>query len=91
LIYLAVFARDMILPMPTKRPPRETNVLAKYIVDVTTGDREKIEQPTRNPHAQALGRLGGLKGGKARAETLTARERTLSAKKAANARWKKQP
>jgi hypothetical protein len=73
----------------TKRPPRETNHLAKYILDVTTGDREKIEPPKKNPHAQALGRLGGLKGGKARAETLTARERTRSAKKASAARWKK--
>lgn len=43
----------------------------------------------KNPHAVALGRLGGLKGGKARAEKLTPYERTEIAKKAAEARWSK--
>jgi hypothetical protein len=41
----------------------------------------------KNPAAVELGRRGGLKGGKARAEKLTAEERTLSARKAALARW----
>ena len=72
----------------SKRPPKETNQLAKYILEVTTGETEKIVPPEKNPHAQALGRLGGLKGGRARAETLTPRRRTLMARKAANARWK---
>ena len=40
-----------------------------------------------NPAAVALGRMGGLKGGKARAESMTAKQRTASAKKAAKARW----
>jgi hypothetical protein len=71
----------------TKRPPKETNVLAKYILDVTTGSAEKIEPPKKNPHAQALGRMGGLKGGKARADKLTAKQRRKSAKGAAKARW----
>ena len=43
----------------------------------------------KNPHAVVLGRLGGLKGGKARAEKLTPYERTEIAKKAAEARWSK--
>ena len=73
--------------MPTKRPPKDANQLAKYIVDVTTGDEDKIEPPKKNPHAQALGRLGGLKGGKARAEKLSAKKRKASAKKAADVRW----
>ena len=42
----------------------------------------------KNPHAVALGRLGGQKGGRARAEKLSAGERSEIAKKAANARWK---
>lgn len=46
-------------------------------------------QPVKNPHAQALGRLGGLKGGKARAEKLTKAQRAEIAKKAAAARWGK--
>jgi hypothetical protein len=41
----------------------------------------------KNPHAAALGRLGGLKGGKARANALTAAERRTIARKAAQARW----
>jgi len=43
----------------------------------------------KNPHAMALGKMGGSKGGKARAAKLTAEERRASAKKAALARWAK--
>jgi len=43
----------------------------------------------KNPHAAALGRLGGLKGGKARAERLSARRRREIARKAAEARWRR--
>jgi hypothetical protein len=49
----------------------------------------KPDQPTKNPAAVELGRRGGLKGGKARAAKLTAKERKEIAKKAAAARWKK--
>lgn len=48
---------------------------------------EKVEG--KNPHAVALGRLGGLKGGKARAEKLTAEQRLQIARKAAYTRWNK--
>ncbi|MFA6287471.1 MAG: hypothetical protein WC661_08805 [Opitutaceae bacterium] len=41
----------------------------------------------KNPAAVALGRMGGLKGGKARAQSLTAEERSEAARKAVNARW----
>jgi hypothetical protein len=44
---------------------------------------------TKNPHAVALGRLGGLKGGKARAEKLSLQQRRDIARKAAEARWRK--
>jgi hypothetical protein len=47
--------------------------------------------PEKNPAAVALGRLGGLKGGKARAEKLSAKQRTVIAKKAAEARWSQRP
>lgn len=47
------------------------------------------EQPAKNPHAQALGRLGGLKGGPARKKKLTKAQRTEIAKRAAAARWGK--
>lgn len=73
-----------------KKPkrPRDTNQLAKSIVDIATGEAEK-PQDTRNPAAVALGRLGGLKGGKARAKSLTLAQKKAIAKKAAKARWKK--
>ena len=46
------------------------------------------EKPEKNPAAVALGRLGGLKGGKARAASLSKKKRSEIAKKAAKARWK---
>lgn len=49
----------------------------------------ETQQPAKNPHAQALGKLGGLKGGKARAAKLSAKKRSEIAKKAAAARWGK--
>jgi hypothetical protein len=75
--------------MPTKRPPRDANELAKYVVNVTLGKTEKIEPPEKNPHAQALARLGASKGGTERAKRLSPTKRTLIAKRAAQARWKK--
>lgn len=73
--------------MPDKRPPKDPNQLAKYILDVSTGEAEKIEAPKKNPHAQALSKLGASKGGKARAQKLSATKRKQIAKKAAKARW----
>lgn len=76
--------------MKTKRP-RDINQLAKLIVDQTT-DEDKPKEPeqsTKNPAAVELGRLGGLKGGKARAEKLTEEQRKEIARIAAQARWKK--
>jgi hypothetical protein len=45
---------------------------------------------TKNPHAAALGRLGGMKGGRARAEALTPTQRRRIASRAARARWGKE-
>jgi hypothetical protein len=52
---------------------------------------EPKPERVKNPHAVALSKLGAAKGGKARAESLTAKQRSKIAKKAAKARWKKQP
>ena len=52
-------------------------------------DAEKRKKTTKHPAAVALGRLGGLKGGPARAKKLTAEERSESARKAVKARWAK--
>jgi hypothetical protein len=73
--------------------PKDLNQLAKSIVDQAIGDAPPPEEPpvdsTKNPAAVALGRLGGMKGGKARAASLSAKKRSEIAKKAAAARWSK--
>ena len=77
----------------SKKRPRDANQLAKLVVDIATGEVEDAEpegeEPDdgKNPHAVALGRLGGLKGGKARARKLSAEQRSAIAKNAANVRW----
>ncbi len=73
-----------------KRPkrPRDTNQLAKSIVDLSTGDADEVDpNEGKDPAAVALGRKGGLKGGKARAASLSPEKRSEIAKKAAKARW----
>jgi hypothetical protein len=55
-----------------------------------TGEKPEEPPDNRNPHAVALGKLGGQKGGKARARKLTPEQRREMARKAAEARWKKQ-
>ena len=75
-----------------KKRPRDANQLAKSIVDIATGetdDREPTpEEQGKDPAAVSLGRRGGLKGGKARAEKLSHARRRDIAKSAARARWK---
>lgn len=72
-----------------KKPkrPRDTNQLAKFITDLATGEIEEKTEDGKNPAAVALGRMGGLKGGKARAEKLTKKQRSEIAQKAAKKRW----
>jgi hypothetical protein len=69
------------------------NQLAKRIVDISIGDAEdeRIDETEKNPHAVALGRLGGLRGGKARAERLAPEKRSEIARAAARSRWNKRP
>lgn len=64
--------------------------IAHAVVEAATDESEPIEQPdTRNPAAVVLGKLGGQKGGKARAEKLTPERRKEIAQKAAQTRWAK--
>ena len=67
---------------------KDTNVLASEIVKEATKEQE-INIEGKNPAAVALGRLGGLKGGKARAEKLTPEQRKEIARNAAQKRWSK--
>ncbi len=77
--------------MIDKKPkrPRDPNQLAKLIIGVTAGEIELPENIDngKNAAAVARGRLGGLKGGKARAAALTPEERRRQAQKAIRSRW----
>jgi hypothetical protein len=83
----------------SRKRPLDLNQLAKALVTEATGEHDYhpepqkiIAEPTgagKNPAAVALGRLGGVKGGNARAEKLTPEHRREIAKKAAMSRWQK--
>lgn len=68
--------------------PRDTAQRAKAVFDLAIGEIEP--DPPKDPRAQAAGRIGGTKGGKARARNLSPEQRTEAARKAAQARWSKQ-
>jgi hypothetical protein len=68
--------------------PRDPNQRAKQIVDLATGEIQESAS-TKNPAAVELGRLGGLKGGKARAEKLSPERRREIAQMGAKKRWGK--
>ncbi len=77
--------------MTKPKRPTDINQRAKSIVDIATGEVEDNKpNEGKNPAAVALGKLGGAKGGKARAESLTPAKRKKIAKKAAKTRWDKQ-
>lgn len=79
--------------MTNKSPKRgrDTNQLAKSIVAIATGeveDRELTpEEQGKDPAAVSLGRRGGIKGGKARAEKLSSERRSEIARTASSTRW----
>src|SRR5687767_2270478 len=76
----------------SKAKPRDINQIAANIVAAVTGQGSvpqavQTSGPEKNPAAVALGRLGGLKGGKARAKALTEAQRSDIARRAAKSRW----
>jgi hypothetical protein len=76
--------------MKKPKRPRDPNQLAKMVVSLATGETAEIPSTNGlNVHAVELGRLGGLKGGKARAKSLSKAERVKIARKAAKTRWRK--
>jgi len=72
--------------------PRDTNQLAHKVLQIAIGEDVEPEKPDdgKDPAAVALGRKGGLIGGKARWEGVSKKKRAELARKAAKARWKKQ-
>jgi hypothetical protein len=82
------------MPDRSKTRPRDPNELAHRVFLESIGEAEKTAPPEvkrKNPAAVALGRLGGLKGGAARAAALGPKKRSAIAAKAAKARWGKKP
>lgn len=78
------------MPERSRKRPTDINKLAAQLVGEATGEIEPVDPDAgKDPAAVALGRKGGLKGGKARAAKLTPEERSESARKAAQARWSK--
>ena len=68
--------------------PRDTNQLAKLIVEIATGDTEDVVSASKKHPSKR--QVGGIIGGKARAKKLSPAKRKAIAKKAAAARWNKQ-
>lgn len=83
------------MPDRSRKRPRDANQLAKLIVDIAIGEADDGEDApvadAKDPAAVALGRRGGLRGGKARAERMTPEQRSESARRAAQARWQRPP
>ncbi|HWY18221.1 MAG TPA: hypothetical protein VNY27_05865 [Solirubrobacteraceae bacterium] len=79
------------MPDRSRKRPRDPNQLGKLIVDLATGDAEDAppDDAGKDPAAVALGRRGGLKGGKARSASMTPEERSEAARRAAKQRWAK--
>jgi hypothetical protein len=76
------------MPDRSSKRPQDANALAKQIVDEATGAAPPVDPDAgKDPAAVALGRKGGLKGGKARAEKLSPEERSEIARRAARKRW----
>ncbi|MCJ7564587.1 MAG: hypothetical protein MUP52_08360 [Candidatus Aminicenantes bacterium] len=71
----------------TSKKKEDENTIAAQIVELTTGETAK----EKNPAAVTLGRLGGLKGGPARAKKLSSKRRKEIASGAAKKRWTKKP
>ncbi|HUY98388.1 MAG TPA: hypothetical protein VMW47_12360 [Verrucomicrobiae bacterium] len=79
------------MPDRTRKCPRDLNALAQAIVTEATEGAPPEPESEKNPAAVALGRLGGQKGGKARAAKLTPEQRSESARRASRARWGRTP
>lgn len=76
------------MPDRSRKRPTDLNALAASIVSDATNEDNAEPEDARDPAAVALGRKGGLKGGRARADKLTAEQRSEVARKAAQARWR---
>lgn len=83
------------MPERSRKPPKrptDPNEMAFQIVGEATGEIEPVDPDEgKDPAAVALGRKGGLKGGRARADRMTPEQRSEAARRAAEARWANRP
>jgi hypothetical protein len=76
------------MPEPRRKRPRDPAQLAKLMIDIASGEvDDRRDLGGKNPAAVALGKLGGEKGGHARAAKLSAKKRKKIAQMGAAARW----
>ncbi len=73
-----------------KQGPEDVNEAAFRVVQEATGQTTPEPERVKNPAAVALGKLGGAKGGRARADKLSQEQKSEIARKAAQARWRRQ-
>lgn len=94
-IALLARIRDMQIMSDSNHPrrPSDPNQLAKLVADIARGQTSDrlLTDDGRDLAAVMMGRLGGLKGGRARADSLSPEKRRAIARKAAQARWGKNP
>jgi hypothetical protein len=74
-----------------QKMPRDVNQRAKATLDLITGEHQSEPERIKDAAAVALGRKGGMKGGPARAAKLSPERRSEIARKAAVARWSREP
>lgn len=84
------------MPERSRKRPTDVNELAAQLVreatknEPATNETETPADDGKDPAAVALGRRGGLKGGRARAERMTPEERSEAARRAAKSRWQRE-
>ncbi len=84
---LSLHAKGLDMTAKTPKRPRDPNQLAKLVIDIASGERNDGQASGKSEMA-ILGRAGGLKGGKARAEKISPERRAEIARRAAEARWR---
>ncbi len=88
-VHFSGMRKYVVCASKSPKRPRDPNQLAKLVVDIASGDRQDEPQASETNPMASLGRAGGLKGGRARAERLTPEKRANIARQAAAARWRK--
>jgi hypothetical protein len=75
------------MPKRISKKNRDVNQTASAVVNLATMEESQIDRTMLSQIMSAMGRKGGRIGGKRRLETMSARERSSAAKRAARARW----